>query len=468
MGNYKFVFAVISAAGNSGFNYGFQGSILNIIPSVVIDWYTQIRIDRKLNLVGFYDTEVFAPFILACFSLGGIFGSLLVFICAQFIGRKNSIICSNFIILMGLLLQSLAYVTESYEVFIIGRFLTGLSAGLLSGVAPMYLVEISPYCVRGTVGSVYYVMVAAATALANILGLHQVLGYYNTWPWLYVCCLLPSCLQIVTMSLCPESPRYLLIDKEDDDEAEEALAWLRDDEDIDHEMNELREEAAMLKDINRVTFARLFKDQTLRSPMIITTVILMGQQLCGVETMLHFSVFVFHMMGYNLGEAIDLSIGLACANLALAIICMIIVDKVGRKILLMGSLGGIIMSSAVLSLTVLLRSSSEGVEDIIHLCSFFVYLFVAMFALGAGPIPWFYAAELNNQLARPMVMTIGLTLNWLIQFVVIMTFLPLQVSVDNYVFMIYFGFDIAVIVFVVLTMRETMNLESIDIAELFY
>lgn len=86
------------------------------------------------------------------------------------------------------------------------------------------------------------------------------------------------------MSLCPESPRYLLIDKEDDDEAEEALAWLRDDEDIDHEMNELREEAAMLKDINRVTFARLFKDQTLRSPMIITTVILMGQQLCGVET----------------------------------------------------------------------------------------------------------------------------------------------------------------------------------------
>ena len=120
-------------------------------------------------------------------------------------------------------------------------------------------------------------------------------------------------------------------------------------------------------------------------------------------------------------------------------------------------------------------------EDIIHLCSFFVYLFVAMFALGAGPIPWFYAAELNNQLARPMVMTIGLTLNWLIQFVVIMTFLPLQVcrktfflltlakvSVDNYVFMIYFGFDIAVIVFVVLTMRETMNLESIDIAELFY
>jgi hypothetical protein len=97
---------------------------------------------------------------------------------------------------------------------------------------------------------------------------------------------------------CPESPKYLYMNKEDEDAAEDSLATLRGD-DIDDEMEELREEGNILQEIGPVTFARLFNDQTLRSPLIICTVIMFGQQACGIDVVSLTSSLTLKLLIFN-------------------------------------------------------------------------------------------------------------------------------------------------------------------------
>lgn len=82
---------------------------------------------------------------------------------------------------------------------------------------------------------------------------------------------------------CPESPKHLFLDKEDEDAGEDALAWI-EGEDIDEELEEIRDEAAVLNDLPEVTFRRLFDDETLRTPLIISAVLMVGQQMTGIQT----------------------------------------------------------------------------------------------------------------------------------------------------------------------------------------
>jgi MFS family permease len=134
--------------------------------------------------------------LVAVFGLGGILGSLLIAIFAGLFGRKGSLLCSNAISLLGLLLMSFARVAYSFELFIIGRLLLGISAGLHSGLSPMYLIEIAPECLRGIVGSAYYASVALAVVAAYIFTLPSVMGSKGLWPFLFLFAFFPPIIQV--------------------------------------------------------------------------------------------------------------------------------------------------------------------------------------------------------------------------------------------------------------------------------
>lgn len=126
----------------------------------------------------------------------------------------------------GVFLFSAKY-AGSWPLLIVGRLVIGINSGLNAGLAPMYLSEISPVALRGAVGTVYQLIITISILLSQILGMTNVLGNEPGWPFLLGLTVIPGVLQLLTLPFCPESPKFLLLDKNDDDGATNSLTWLR-------------------------------------------------------------------------------------------------------------------------------------------------------------------------------------------------------------------------------------------------
>ncbi|XP_044267339.1 solute carrier family 2, facilitated glucose transporter member 3-like [Tribolium madens] len=465
----KFLFCVGTVAG-SGFIYGFHTGFINILAATLMRWYDDVsdeRLDTK-QITEPLDLGFIHIWVTISFLIGGVIGGALVYPFATYLGRKASLFCSNLIVIFALIIVSFVSPSSVYELLIFGRILLGIAAGINSGIGPIYLVEISPSCFRGFVGSSYYLIAALSTFMAYVFTYPTILGQIDSWSYVFIVSGLPTIIQSILLIFCPESPKYLLFDKEDEDRAEDAVAQLQGEE-VDEEMDDLREEGALLDEIGPVPLERLFKDETFRNPLIISTVVKLGEQMTGISCLLYFSCIIFEYLGFDDFKANALSLGLSFVNWACALICTFTVDKVGRKPLLMLSYFGMVLTVFCFTLTMILVSISVRPNEAIDTISvILIYFYVMFFALGAGSISWFFTAEISNHFARPMTVCMTVTLSWMVQLILVGSFMPLWNAVHTYTFLFYILFDIGTLVFIILTFRETAKMNSVDITEMFY
>ena len=138
----------------------------------------------------------------------------------MFLISRNGLIINNLTAIAAGLLMGLAKPLGVYELLFIGRFCLGINAGLNSGLAPMYLTEISPIQLRGAVGTIFQLFVTIGISISQILGLTNVLGNQAQWPLLLGFPVLPAVLQLILMPLSPQSPRYVFLDRRNESKAE--------------------------------------------------------------------------------------------------------------------------------------------------------------------------------------------------------------------------------------------------------
>merc|ERR1712018_759859 len=153
-------------------------------------------------------------------------GSMVGFISSRF-GRKGGLLLNNVLVVVATLLMGLAKAAGSFQMLIAGRLVIGINSGLNAGLAPMYLAEIAPTSLRGALGTVYQLIITLSILISQILGMNNMLGTEEGWPWLLAITAIPAILQLATLPFCPESPKYLLLDQEDEMAAQTALSWLR-------------------------------------------------------------------------------------------------------------------------------------------------------------------------------------------------------------------------------------------------
>ena len=164
--------------------------------------------------------------IVSIFCLGGMVGGSLVGFIADKFGRKGGLLLNNILVLLAVIFEAAAKPAYSYEMIYIGRFLIGINAGLNAGLAPMYLGEVSPIHLRGAVGTVYQLIITISILVSQILGLEQLLGTESQWPVLLCMTIVPAIFQVVTLPFCPESPKFLLLGKGKDMEAQRGNKYL--------------------------------------------------------------------------------------------------------------------------------------------------------------------------------------------------------------------------------------------------
>ncbi|KPJ05347.1 Solute carrier family 2, facilitated glucose transporter member 3 [Papilio xuthus] len=426
--NMRLAFAILSSACWSAFQHGYNTGVINAPQAVLSKWLQMEALTGTNATIDAKDdpkvTTVYSVTV-SIYCVGGMIGGILTGFIADRFGRKLGLLLNNGLVFLGAAFEGCSKVANSAELLIIGRLLIGINSGLNAGLAPLYLAEISPVSMRGSIGTVYQLVITITILLSQVLGLKGVLGTEWGWPWLLAVTVIPAAIQCATLPLCPESPKYLLLNKGQELHAQRALNWLRGDVAVHGEMEEMHQEAEKNKVSKKVTFRELISNKQLRQPLTIAIVVMIAQQFSGINAVIFFSTDIFEKAKLNEMQSQYATLGMGAMNVVMTVISLVLVEVAGRKTLLMTGFSGMIICTVGLCIASLYTDHMW----VSYLCIALVILFVVTFAMGPGSIPWFLVTELFNQSARPAASSVAVTVNWTANFIVGLSFLPLSVSI---------------------------------------
>ncbi|XP_043476946.1 solute carrier family 2, facilitated glucose transporter member 1-like isoform X3 [Leptopilina heterotoma] len=460
--NGNLMFAIAAAALGSSFQHGYNTGVMSNSAEVLKKWITEQSGDKS----GSQDSTTFIfAIIVSIFCLGGMIGGCSVGYIADRFGRKGGLLLNNILVFLTVLFEGLAKPTSSYYMFIIGRFLIGINAGLNAGLAPMYLSEISPSHLRGAVGTVYQLIITISILVAQVLGLESLLGTESQWPTLFCLTAVPAAFQLITLPFCPESPKYLLLNRGRDMDSQKALSWLRGTIDVHDEMEEMRSEYESIKLVPAVSLKELIMNPSLRIPMIIAIMVMIAQQMSGINAIVFFSTKIFTMASLDTHASQMATLGVGAVNVFMTIVSLFLVERAGRKTLLLVGFSG--MTVVTFLLAIFLPEAQKKSEFATYGAILMVILFIVLFATGPGSIPWFLVAELFNQSARPVATSVAIGVNWTANFFVSFGFEPIEQAIGSYVFYIFAVLQGIFTFYIYKQVPETKNKSIEEISSLF-
>ncbi|KAK9294252.1 hypothetical protein QLX08_011078 [Tetragonisca angustula] len=462
--NGRLAFAIAAAALGSSFQHGYNTGVVNAPQQLIEDWISNLKQNRTGEPTKQSEVTMIWSIAVSIFCVGGMIGGSLVGTVADRFGRKGGLLLNNVLVLATVIFEGCAKTAKSYEMIIIGRFIIGINAGLNAGLAPMYLSEISPIHLRGAVGTVYQLVITMSILVSQILGLEQILGTEDQWPLLLCLTIVPAIFQVVALPLCPESPKYLLLSKGKDMDAQRALAWLRGTIEVHDEMEEMRAEYESVKLVPKVTLKELFVNPALRIPLIIAIMVMFAQQLSGINAVMFFSTKIFTMAQLDKTAAQNATMAVGAMNVVMTFVSLILVEKAGRKTLLLAGFSGMFIDTALLAICLAFADTSRAAA---YSSIVLVMTFVILFATGPGSIPWFLVSELFNQSARPAATSVAIAVNWTANFIVSIGFLPLQEALGAHVFIIFATIQAFFVFFIYKKVPETKNKTMEEISSMF-
>nr|QFS22297.1 glucose transporter 1 [Rachycentron canadum] len=411
-----------------GYNTGVINAPQKIIEAFINDTWSQRYEEHitKNSLTAIWSISV------SIFSVGGILGSFSVGLFVNSLGRKNSMLMANILAFIAAALMGFSKMAGSWEMLIIGRFVVGLYSGLSTGFVPMYVGEVSPTSLRGALGTLHQLGIVVGILIAQVFGMNSIMGNESLWPLLLGFIFIPAVIQCVLLPLCPESPRFLLINKNEENKAKSVLKKLRGTTDVSADMQEMKEESRQMMREKKVTIRELVQSPLYRQPLIVAIILQLSQQLSGINAVFYYSTRIFEKAGVE--QPVYATIGAGVVNTAFTVVSLFVVERAGRRSLHLVGLLGMAGSAILMTIALALLDKLKWMS---YLSIVAIFSFVAFFEIGPGPIPWFIVAELFSQGPRPSAIALAGLSNWTANFIVGMGFQYVEEACGAYVFVIF-------------------------------
>jgi MFS transporter, SP family, galactose:H+ symporter len=384
--------------------------------------------------------------------LGSLIGAVVGGILADRLGRRRLLIITAAVFGLGAIAAALAPGTAW---LIIGRIVAGTAIGVASFVAPLYISEIAPASIRGKLVSINQVALTGGIVISYLID--YAFAGVQAWRWMFAMAVIPASTFGVGLLFIPESPRWLVA-RGHTDQARAVLQRIRAPKQVEAELSRIQQGVAQQKG----HWAELLSP-LLRPAMIVGVGLAIAQQITGINTVIYYAPTIFKFAGLSsVSVAILASVGVGVVNVALTVVAMQLIDRVGRRPLLLVSVAGMALSLGVLGVAFALPRFS-GVLAWISVGSLMVY--VGSFAVGLGPVFWLILSEIYPLRIRGRAMSIGTVANWSANLIVALSFLTLiQVLGKPTTFWLYAVVSVGAWAFAYFLVPETrgQTLEEIE------
>ena len=397
---YTYRISLVAAIG--GLLFGFDTAIIN---GAIVFLKRQFAWSE-------FETEVAASSLL----LGCVLGVSVAGALSDWLGRRRLLFTSAVLFAVSSLATALP---NSLGQFCAARVVAGVAIGMASMLAPLYIAEISPAAIRGRLVSLNQLAIVSGILISYVVGwLLSGLGE-QSWRWMFASAMVPSVLFVIALFFVPESPRWLAKEGRDEesldilrrvgegDAAEQRLAEIKE---------ALSEESGSLAELFRPGIRRL---------LLIGIILAILQQVTGINTILYYGSIIFtEQVGEkSASAALFANVVIGLMNLICTIAALFIIDRIGRKKLLLIASGGMGISLAVLGL--LFQTSASAAIPILLM----ILCYVASFSIGMGPGVWVVLSELFPTKIRGRAMSLATISLWIACLVITLTFLSLVKAV---------------------------------------
>jgi sugar porter (SP) family MFS transporter len=394
-----------------------------------------------------FDKELLTSILL----IGALIGALAAGRIADRVGRRPTVLGTAALFVAGVMLAAFS---PSYGVLVGARVVIGLAVGSASMVVPLYIGEVVPPRVRGAMVSFNQLAITSGI-LASYL-IDYGLASSQNWRLMFGLAAIPAILMFTGMLFQHESPHWLVAHGRED-EAREVLRRVRDEGGIDAEIAEVRELSARQSGFREVL------DPAVRHVMVIGVALAVFQQVTGINTIIYYAPTLLSAAGLGNSAALLANVVNGAVNVAMTIVAIRLLDRAGRRPLLLGGTAGMAAGMIVVALTFAIGGSQlHGGAAYIAIAGLLIY--TGSFAIGLGPVFWLLISEIYPVQIRGQAMSVATMANWGANFVVTISFLTLLSAIGNAgTFFLFAGLSIVALTYFQRQVPETKNRSLQDI-----
>nr|XP_060640780.1 solute carrier family 2, facilitated glucose transporter member 11-like isoform X1 [Anolis sagrei ordinatus]XP_060640781.1 solute carrier family 2, facilitated glucose transporter member 11-like isoform X1 [Anolis sagrei ordinatus] len=454
----------VCAAGIGGtFQYGYNVSVINAPTEHIQGFLNETWRERYgTNLRPDLLTLLWST-VASVFSLGGLCGAHLGGTLAIQIGRKGALLANNGIALLAALLMGLSFPTRLYELLILGRFLIGINTGVGLCVQPMYIGESAPKHLRGAMAMGSSIFLTGGILTGQVVGLRELLGGPTSFPFLISSCWIPAVIQLLVLPWFPESPRFLFLDRKQEEKCLTALRSFHGGRGlVGHlEMEDIRREGSASSSSSAILRPwQLFSRRRGLRWQIFTIIFLTcGQQLSGINAIYFYTGSIFEEAGIPKEKIPYVTLGTGACECLTALTCGLLIELMGRRALILGGYSLMTLWCGLMTLALTFQ--------VPYLSMACLFAFILSFGLGPGGVTNILTMELFTQNARPAAYMIAGSVSWISFFTIGMLFPFIVRGLGPYCFLVFLGECGMVALFLFLFLPETKGRSFLEIQACF-
>lgn len=456
--------SIVAAVG--GFLFGFDSSVING------------AVDALNNEFGLTNSPLLAGFTVACALLGSAVGAWFAGPVADRYGRVRVMLIAAALFAISSIGSGLAFAVWD---LIIWRILAGVGIGIASVIAPAYIAEIAPAHIRGRLGSLQqmaivlgiFVALLSDALLAGVAGgaANEFWIGLEAWRWMFLVGVIPSVIYAVLALRIPESPRYLVA-KGQLEKAGEVLASVEDTRSQESVRAKIQEIDESLRRDVKPSLRDLKGDRFGLKPIVWVGILLsVFQQFVGINVIFYYSTTLWQAVGFSESQSFLASVINGLINVVSTIVAILIVDRVGRRPMLLGGSLGMTITLAVMAVAFSqsVPTVSESGEATVGLPGAWgpialvaANLFVVSFAVTWGPVVWVLLGEMFPNYLRAAALSVAAAAQWVANFLITVTFQSLADVGLSLAYGLYTAFALISFIFVYKAVAETKGKELED------
>lgn len=389
---YVYLITIVAALG--GFLFGFDTAVISGANPFIKQYFTLSQIGLGWAV---------GSLVLGCMVGAGISGRL-----SDMFGRKRMLISTSIIFAISAVGSATA---TAFWFFIVSRITCGIAVGAASLLSPTYIAEISPSHLRGRLVSLNQLAITIGILVVYFTNYLLVNAGDQNWRYMLGSEVIPAIIFFLSLFLVPESPRWLVKNKQRD----KALKTLTDLGGDEHAKEQLDEIDKTLKEKVDVGIRVLFRG-TMGKIMIIGILLAAFQQITGINAIIYFAPTIFAKTGVATSSAFLQSVIVGVVNVGFTFVAIGLIDKMGRKPLLLAGSAGMAISLGVLVW-------AFGTGDVHGLIVLFSVLgYIASFAASLAPVMWVVTSEIYPNKYRGAAMSVSTGISWMCTYLVVQTF----------------------------------------------